>query len=133
MYWYTKHNYRKWWKSWYSEEWTRGKWYPLILNNSNFLVLFRTIYRAGIGQISSSVFPKGENFFQKCLDQATQVCGQHAYICVDANLKNPLNNRYGVRTNIFRENNLPMLIFKNPQNYLKKNWKKNVLHLFLNE
>ena len=100
---------------------TRGKWYPLILNNSNFLVLFRSIYRAGTAQISSSVFPKGENFLQKCLDQATQVCGQHAYICVDANLKNPLNNRYGVRTNIFRENNLPMLLFKNPQNYLKKN------------
>ena len=45
---------------------TPGKWYSLILNNCNFLVLFRNIAnRAAIGRISSDIFPYGQNHLQQ--------------------------------------------------------------------
>ena len=95
-----------------------GKWYSLISNNSNFLVIFRNIAnRASIGELSKRIFPYGKNFLQRCLNEATNICGSYAYIFVDANLKNPLNNRFGVRTNIFEENGLPMLMMKSPSVY----------------
>ena len=100
---------------------TPGKWYFLIFNNCNFLVLFRNIAnRAAIGRISSDIFPYGQNHLQQCLNDAEELCGPHAYICVDASLKNPLNTKFGVRTNIFEENEDPMYLFKNPKAYNKK-------------
>ena len=100
---------------------TPGKWYSLIFNNCNFLVLFRNIAnRAAIGRISSNIFPYGENHLQKCLNEFTELCGVHAYVCVDANLKNPLNTKFGVRSNIFQENDDPVLLCKNPKAYKKK-------------
>ena len=95
-----------------------GRWYSLIFNNANYFVIFQNIAnRASIGMTSKSIFPYGKNFLQRCLNEATNICGVHAYIVVDASLKNPLNNRYGVRTNVFKENNLPTLFFKNPKVY----------------
>ena len=100
-----------------------GKWYSLIFNNANFLVFFRNIAnRAAIGRISSDIFPYGQNHLQRCLDEATDICGMHAYICINANLQNPLNPKFGVRTNIFEENDNPVLLFKNPKRYDKKRW-----------
>ena len=98
-----------------------GKWYSLIFNNSNFLCLFRNIAnRAAIGRLSSEIFPHGHNHLQRALDKATELCGTHAYVCVDANLKTPLNTKFGIRTNIFEENNDPIFICKNPKVYDKK-------------
>ena len=97
---------------------TPGKWYSLIFNNSNFFVIFRNIAnRAAIGELSKKIFPYGKNFIQRCLNEATNICGSYSYIFVDANLKNPLNNKFGVRTNIFEENGLPMLMMKSPSVY----------------
>ena len=82
------------------------------------MVFFRNIAnRASIGEISKRIFPYGKNFLQRCLNEATRICGVYAYVAVDASLHNTLNNRFGVRTNIFQENNLPMLLFKNPDVY----------------
>ena len=95
-----------------------GRWYSLIFQNCNYLVLFRNIAnRASIGEISKRIFPYGKNDLQRCLNEATTICGPYAYITVDASLQNELNNRFGVRTNIFEENNLPTLLFKNPSVY----------------
>ena len=95
-----------------------GKWYTLVQQNSNFLVLFRNIAnRAAIGKISQQIFPRSKNFLQRCLDEVTNICGTYSYIFVDADLKNPLNIKFGVRANIFEENNLPMLMMKNPPTY----------------
>ena len=100
---------------------TQGKWYSLIFNNCNFLVLFRNIAnRAAIGRTSSDIFPYGQNHLQRCLDEAVDLCGIHAYVCVDACLKNPLNTKFGVRTNIFEENDDPVILRKNPKAYNKK-------------
>ena len=70
--------------------------------------------------MSRKIFPYGGNHLQKCLNIATDICGSFAYVCIDASLKNELNNEYGVQTNIFGENGLPMLLFKNPKSYDKK-------------
>ena len=95
-----------------------GKWYSLIFQNCNYLVLFRNIAnKAAIGEISKRMFPYCKNFLQRCLTEATTICGPYAYIAVDASLKNPLNNTYGVRANVFEENNLPVLLFKTPNIY----------------
>ena len=61
-----------------------------------------------------------QNHLQRCLNEATDICGMHAYICVDASLKNPLNPKFGVRTNIFEENNDPVFLCKNPKGYDRK-------------
>ena len=98
-----------------------GKWYSLIFNNANFLVFFRNIAnRAAIGRISSDIFPYGQNHLQRCLNEITDICGMHAYVCVDASLKNALNPKFGVRTNIFEENDVPVLLCKNPKVYDRK-------------
>ena len=95
-----------------------GNWFSCVKQNCNFQVFFRNIAnRAAIGEASKQIFPYANNFLQKCLNLATSICGVHAYICVDANLKNPLNTKYGVRTNIFGENGCPMIVFKNPRIY----------------
>ena len=65
----------------------------------------------------ADIFPYGRNFLQRCLNEATEICGTHAYICVDANLRNELNVKYGVRTNIFGENDNPMFVCRNPKAY----------------
>ena len=99
---------------------TPGKWYSLVFSNCNFFVLMRTIAnRASLGKISSDIFPYGKNHLQKCLTQAEHLCGVHAYVCVDADLRNSLNPRFGVRTNIFEENGDPVFLCKNPQAYDK--------------
>ena len=98
-----------------------GNFASLIRSNCNFLVIFRNLAnRAAIGEMSKVIFPYCHNFLQRALDEITTVCGQHSYLCKDANLKNPLNNRYEVRTNIFRENNLPVMLCKNPRQYHRK-------------
>ena len=95
---------------------TAGKWYSLISQNSNFLVIFRNLAnRASTGHLSQRIFPRGENFLQQCLDESTNILGCYAYIVVDANLKNPLNVKYSVRSNIFQAHDTPMLLFKNPK------------------
>ena len=95
-----------------------GKWQSLIFDNSNFFVISPIISnRAAIGELSKKIFPYGKNFIQRCLNEATNICGSYSYIFVDANLKNPLNNKFGVRTNIFEENGLPMLMMKSPSVY----------------
>ena len=98
-----------------------GKFYPLVSENANFITQFRQIAnREAIGIMSRKIFPYGQNHLQKCLNAATEICGMFAYICIDASLNNELNNKYGVRTNIFGENGMPMLLFKNPKSYSKK-------------
>ena len=98
-----------------------GKWYTLVAGNSNFQVFFRNIAnRAAIGKVSSQIFPGGKNFLQRALDEATNICGTYAYIFVDADLRNPLNIKFGVRANIFGENGLPMLMMKSPAAYCKR-------------
>ena len=98
-----------------------GKFYPLVNENANFKVQFRNISnREAIGIMSRKMFPYGGNHLQKCLNIATDICGSFAYVCIDASLKNELNNEFGVRTNIFGENDLPMLLFKNPKSYDKR-------------
>ena len=94
---------------------TSGKWFSAISQNCNYLVLFRNIAnRAAIGEISKRVYPYSNNFLQRCLEKATELLGVYGYICVDASLQNPLNNSHGVRTNIFQEYGLPVILFKNP-------------------
>ena len=96
-----------------------GKWYSLVQQNSNFLVIFRNIAnRMAIGEISKRIFPYGKNFIQRCLTEITEICGPYAYVVVDASLKNPLNNKFGIRANIFEENGIPMLLCKSPSSYL---------------
>ena len=98
-----------------------GKFFPLVSENANFKVQFRNIAnREAIGIMSRKIFPYGKNHLQKCLNIATELCGSYAYICIDASLKYPLNHHYGVRTNIFGENGLPMILFKNPKSYNKR-------------
>ena len=98
-----------------------GKWTNLIFSNCNFLVLFRNIAnRAAIGRFSSDIFPYGQNHLQSCLNEATEISGTHAYVCVDADLRIPLNTRFGIRTNIFEENDDPVFLCKNPKAYDKK-------------
>ena len=95
-----------------------GKWQSLIFDNSNFFVIFPIISnRAAIGELSKKIFPYGKNFLQRCLNEATNICGSYVHIFIDASLKNPLNNKFGVRSNIFEENGLPMLMMKNPSVY----------------
>ena len=95
-----------------------GKWQRLIFDNSNFFVIFRQIAnRAAIGELSKKIFPYGKNFIQRSLNHATNICGNYAHIFVDASLKNPLNNRFGVRSNLFEENGLPMIMMKSPSVY----------------
>ena len=95
-----------------------GKWHGLVFNNSNFFVIFRNLgNEASIGEISKKMFPYGKNFLYRCLQEATNICGNYAYVFVDANLNNPLNNKFGVRTNLFEENGLPMLMMKSPTVY----------------
>ena len=97
---------------------TPGKWYSLIFDNSNFFVIFPTIAnRAALGELSKKIFPYGKNFIQRCLNEATNICGSYAHVFVDADLRNPLNNKFGVRSNIFEENGLPMLMMKSPSVY----------------
>ena len=98
-----------------------GNLASLLSQNSNFIVIFRNISnRAAIGEISKTIFPYCKNFLQRALDEITKTCGQFSYIYKDADLKNPLNNKYEIRSNIFRENNLSILLCKNPQAYHKK-------------
>ena len=81
---------------------TSGKWYQAVTQNCNYLVLFRNIAnRASTGELSKRIFPYADNFLQRCLTKATEYLGSYGYICVDASLTNQLNNRFGVRTNIF--------------------------------
>ena len=95
-----------------------GKWYQAVHNNSSFIVLFRNISnRSSIGMISKAIFPYGENFLMRALNRSTDILGCYSYVCVDTSLPNPLNNRFGVRSNIFCEQNLPIIIFKNPSAY----------------
>ena len=97
---------------------TSGKWYNLIFNNSNFFVVFRSIAnRAAIGELSKKIFPHGKNFISRALNEATNICGMYAHVFIDASLKNPLNTRFGVRSNLFEENGLPKLMMKNPSVY----------------
>ena len=61
-----------------------GKWYSLIMQNFNFLVLFQTISnRASVGELSQRIFPYGKNFLQRCLEESTRLCGDYAYVFVD--------------------------------------------------
>ena len=100
---------------------TAGKWFSLVKQNCNFLVIFRNLAnRASIDHLSQSIFPRGENFLQRCLDATTKILGCYAYIVVDANIANPLNQDYGVRGNIFENNDIPMLLYKTPRMYSKK-------------
>ena len=101
---------------------TSGKWYNLIFGNSNFFVVFRSLAnRAAIGELSKKVFPHGKNFIQRALNEATNICGMYPHVFIDASLKNPLNNRFGVRSNLFEENGLPMLMMKSPTVYYGSN------------
>ena len=101
---------------------TPGKWNSLIFSNSNFFVIFRNIAnKAAIGELSKRIFPYGKNFLQRCLNQATHICGSYAYIVVDASLQNPLNHRFGVRTRVFQEGGEPVILFKNPDIYCRGN------------
>ena len=101
---------------------TLGKWYNLIFGNSNFFVVFRSLAnRAAIGELSKKVFPHGKNFIQRALNEATNICGMYPHVFIDASLKNPLNNRFGVRSNLFEENGLPMLMMKSPSVYYGSN------------
>ena len=78
---------------------SHGNFASLLQQNCNYLVIFRNIAnRAAIGEMSKLIFPYCHNFLQRCLNEVTTVFGQHAYICKDANLKNPLNNKYEIRT-----------------------------------
>ena len=62
-----------------------------------------------------------KNTFKDALDTSTEVTHNlHSYICIDADLKNPLSTKYGIRTNIFQENDKPMFLCKNPDTYGKK-------------
>ena len=101
---------------------TSGKWYNLIFGSSNFFVVFRSLAnRAAIGELSKKVFPHGKNFIQRALNEATNICGMYPHVFIDASLKNPLNNRFGVRSNLFEENGLPMLMMKSPTVYYGSN------------
>ena len=98
-----------------------GNLASLLSQNCNYLVIFRNLAnRAAIGEMSKTIFPYCKNFLQRALDEITKTCGQFSYICKDANLKNQLNNRFEIRSNIFRENNLPVLLCKNPKPYHKR-------------
>ena len=97
---------------------TPGKWNSLIFSNSNFFVIFRNIAnKAAIGELSKRIFPYGKNFIQRALNEAVNICGNYAYVFVDASLRNSLNNKFGIRINIFEENGLPMLMMKSPTVY----------------
>ena len=97
---------------------TPGKWNSLIFSNSNFFVIFRNIAnKAAIGELSKRIFPYGKNFIQRALNEAVNICGNYAYVFVDASLRNSLNNKFGIRSNIFEENGLPMLMMKSPTVY----------------
>ena len=100
---------------------TARKWFSLVKQNSNYLVTFRNLSnRASIGHLSQTIFPKGGNFLQRCLDASNNILGCYAFIVVDANLCNSLNQEFGVRVNIFENNGLPIILFKNPRMYNKK-------------
>ena len=95
-----------------------GRWHDLVFSNANFLVIFQNIAdRQAVSTMSRRIFPGGKNHLARCLAQATRIMGSYAHIIVDANLKNPLNARFGVRTNLFQERGRPLLLFKNPQDY----------------
>ena len=100
---------------------SHGNFASLLSQNCNYVVIFRNIAnRAVIGEMSKIMFPYSHNFLQRCLNEITPICGQFSYICKDANLRNPLNNKYEIRTNIFKENNLPIMLCKNPTAYHRK-------------
>ena len=100
---------------------SHGNFASMISQNCNYLVVFRNIQnRAAIGEMSKVIFPYCNNFLQRALNEVTSVCGQHAYICKDGNLRNPLNNKYEIKSNIFKENGLPMILCKNPARYHRK-------------
>ena len=64
-----------------------GKWHSLVMQNYNFLVIFGNIAnRAAIGEMSQRIFPYSKNFLQRCLEEATRIMGDYAYIFVDAKL-----------------------------------------------
>ena len=66
---------------------SHGTFASLVQQNCNFVVIFRNIAnRAAIGEMSKIIFPYCRNFLQRCLKEVTTVCGQHSYICKDANL-----------------------------------------------
>ena len=95
-----------------------SKWYSLMFDNSNFFVIFPNIAnRSATGELSKKIFPYGKNFIQRCLNEAINICGSYAHVFVDADLRNPLNNKFGVRSNFFEENGLPMLMMKSPSVY----------------
>ena len=95
-----------------------GRFYQAVLSNCNFIVLFRNISnRASIGEISKRIYPYANNFLMRCLNKSTDITGMHSYICIDASLSNELNHNYGIRTNIFCENDMPIILFKNPKIY----------------
>ena len=100
---------------------SHGNYSSLLSNNVNYLVIFNNISnRASIGEMSKTIFPYCSNFLQRCLNELVPICGPHAYICKDGNLRNQLNSRYEVRSNIFKENNLPIMLCKNPTAYHRK-------------
>ena len=95
-----------------------GKWFQAVKQNFNLLVVFPNLAnRDSIGQVSKTIFPYAQNFIQRCLNKATELTGNYSHVCIDASMQNPLNCRFGVRSNIFREHGLPTLLFKNPKIY----------------
>lgn len=100
----------------------RGKWYSLIFQNANYLVIFRNLAdRLSTSQLSSRIFPytSPSNHLQRCLNEASTQCDNYTPVIVDANPKNDLNGKYGVRANIFNKHGLPTILFKNPSIYCK--------------
>ena len=93
----------------------QGKWYQAVFEKCNFLVLFRSLSnRSSVGEQSKKIFPYCNNFLQRVLNKVSEICGNYSYIVVDGNLANGMNNRCSVKSNIFCENGLPVLYFKNP-------------------
>ena len=96
-----------------------GKWHNLVFSNCNFLVIFQNIAdRQAVSTMSKRIFPFGRNHLQRCLAQATKILGSYGHIIIDSNLKNSLNTRFGVKSNLFQTGGLPMLLFKNPHDYV---------------
>ena len=98
-----------------------GKWHNLVFSNCNFLVIFQNIAdRQAISTMSKRIFPFGKNHLQRCLVEATKILGSYPHIIVDCSLKNALNNRFGVKSNLFQSNGMPLLLFKNPNDYYSR-------------
>ena len=92
---------------------TSGKWYQAVSQNSNYIVVFRNLAnRSCLGELSKRIFPYADNYLSRALTRAVEVLGPYGYIVIDASLTNELNSKFGVRSNVFLEQNLPLLLFK---------------------